>query len=237
LPDGNPPPPPSGSIGTCKEYLAANPGAPSGKYMLDLDGPNGTTYPPISIYCDMTFAGGGWTLIQSFDDSGSSAQNFGAKDDAGYYLASPPEPGKIGGLAGWVVKGLAERSSQLHIRMSFQSDAGADGGIWITSKEPDAGQSTRVMFNLKNLDVTTKGTDGGFEEWTGPQATAGKLAWLPLYGGGPGTCGIPVEELKYPSIYWACGNFVSMNLMHPQGLARWTYQPSTGNDPMEVYVR
>jgi hypothetical protein len=102
---------------------------------------------------------------------------------------------------------------------------------------PEAGTSTHVMDNLRNLDVLTKGTDGGYGDWTGPQASAEKLSWVPMYGGGPTTCLNPVEATKYPSVFWACGNFSSMNLYAPQALCRWTYSPDTGNEPMEVYVR
>lgn len=218
---------------TCKTLHAAQPGAPSGIYAIDLDG-TGTAYPTINVYCDMTFDGGGWTMIQSFTGANSPGSLTGS-EDAGVLVAAP-EPGKLGGLASWVVKELAMLSTQVHIRNSFASDAGADGGVWVTTREPDAGQTTNAMTNLRNLNVLTKGTDGGFSDWTGPQATAARLSWVPLYGGGPGTCYNPVEATKYPSIYWACGNFTSMNLYAPQGLCSWNYTGG-GNEPMEVFVR
>lgn len=49
------------SVASCKDYLQANPGAPSGWYTLDVDGTGPAT--PQSYYCDMTSDGGGWTRI------------------------------------------------------------------------------------------------------------------------------------------------------------------------------
>jgi hypothetical protein len=46
---------------SCKEQLALQPGAPSGNYTLDVDGPGGAVAQ--SYYCDMVSDGGGWTQI------------------------------------------------------------------------------------------------------------------------------------------------------------------------------
>jgi hypothetical protein len=56
--EGGAPTAPSGV--TCLDILTDNPGVPSGVYSIDPDGAAGD--PPVSVVCDMTTEGGGWTL-------------------------------------------------------------------------------------------------------------------------------------------------------------------------------
>lgn len=60
-----------GTYRSCLDYLMANPGAPSGKYTIDVDGTAGG-YPAFDVYCDMTTDGGGWTLVWSNLRGGSN---------------------------------------------------------------------------------------------------------------------------------------------------------------------
>jgi len=55
-PDAGPPPPPPPT--SCRDVLAADPSAPSGRYMLTVS-PQST----VEVLCDMTASGGGWTSL------------------------------------------------------------------------------------------------------------------------------------------------------------------------------
>ena len=68
---------------SCREYLVSNPGAPSGWYNLDADGPGGPA-PMQSYYCDMTSDGGGWTRVVRQSETQAVANWNGGLNGASY---------------------------------------------------------------------------------------------------------------------------------------------------------
>ena len=58
---------------SCVEARDQNPGAASGAYTLDFDGPGGA--PSIDVYCDMEFLGGGWLAVYNQKDGDHNASS------------------------------------------------------------------------------------------------------------------------------------------------------------------
>lgn len=75
---GVPPGPPT----NCREYLAQNPGTADGVQAVQVPGDGGVK--TINVWCDMTVAGGGWTLVgRSVDTSSGSTPSFGWRSTTG----------------------------------------------------------------------------------------------------------------------------------------------------------
>lgn len=65
------------------DILTANSAASSGVYIIDPDGANGPLS-PISVYCEMSLNGGGWTLVLKQ----KSNDGITLKGDSAYYTSS-----------------------------------------------------------------------------------------------------------------------------------------------------
>ncbi|CAB3647813.1 Putative Ig domain [Achromobacter spanius] len=76
--------------GGCNAYLQANPGAPSGWYILAVDGAGPA--PAQSYYCDMTSAGGGWTRIVRQTEANPVTNWTGGVNGDSYVLAANAIP-------------------------------------------------------------------------------------------------------------------------------------------------
>lgn len=77
------------SYSSCKQILEANPGSPSGVYRITA---NGVSNRVLTVYCDMTTSGGGWTLV-AFSNSATATAGIEANFFAAY--VSLPYIGEI----------------------------------------------------------------------------------------------------------------------------------------------
>jgi hypothetical protein len=62
----------------CKQVLTFNPASKTGTYWLDPDGAGGN--PAFEAYCEMTYAGGGWTLVFNMDTNDAATRGYGDTD-------------------------------------------------------------------------------------------------------------------------------------------------------------
>ena len=74
---------------SCKELKAATPTLADGTYQIDPDGPVIGSVAPVTVFCDMTTDGGGWTFVGYYAASTSGAQIFNVP--TGTYLPSRAE--------------------------------------------------------------------------------------------------------------------------------------------------
>jgi len=213
------------SSASCLDLLHAG-AAADGVYTIDVDGPAGPIA-PAAVYCDMSFDGGGWTMIESYDGT-HAPRNFAADDGTTPFLTAAPRPLTLGALGSLLLDPLIADATQVHIRNSFVTSAqNADPttGWFATSRAPAANEVTIPIANLRIHHVLNDGTNGGAADWTGPRLA--NLTWMTA-----SAC--TVATPRYPDIYWACDNVMGLHITNDA--ARWDYS-ATAQQTMEVFVR
>lgn len=137
---------------SCQAIKAANPAAASGNYTIDTDGTGPQA--AFTAYCDMSFSGGGWTLILASRGSGpwSLPEGTVLPTTAAYMPTARMQP-------------LANISSQVHIRTAGN-----------TSRSITSVANGRAITNLRNLRVLNE-NGGVVSDWSGPFATSYYLSY------------------------------------------------------------
>jgi hypothetical protein len=130
---------------SCKALLAATPTAIDGTYLLT-DG----TY-PFAAYCDMTYDGGGWTLILDTNKLGANALT--------QTLPVLPNTGRAVPLLD--MQRLATAATQVHIRTT------GDTGRSATS----TAESTPIVNLRAGVMLNNNSSTYNAAVWTGPFAT------------------------------------------------------------------
>ncbi|MGD0678465.1 MAG: fibrinogen-like YCDxxxxGGGW domain-containing protein [Polyangiaceae bacterium] len=207
------------SYASCLEILDAAPASSSATYVIF---PAGTA---LEVYCDMDFAGGGWTLVQS-TNGGSCAP---ATETAG-----PVALGSCAYVPYAAVTALAHVSTSVHVRPASGSAV------------PTAYITSATALPIENLRM---GLVANANEAVG-DAGAEEAAWTVV--GDPGkatsqgrtpesiltfTCSVAGE--MWPAVYHACGNGAdgfALDVVDNVSYWNWGIMPRV-NVPMEVYLR
>jgi hypothetical protein len=211
--------PPATSYASCLAILNAAPTSASGTYVIN---PGGTS---LTVHCDMAFAGGGWTLVQS-TDGGSCTP---ATETAGAVAL-----GSCTYMPNAALTALALGSSTVHVRTASGSAAPV---AYITSATAVPIQNLRMgLVTNANEPVGDAVTEEAAWTVVGDPGNATKQGRTPksilAF-----TCAVAGE--MWPAVYHACGNGAdgfALDLVDNVSLWNWGTMPHV-NIPMEVYVR
>lgn len=184
---------------SCQEIHAAEPSAPTGSYLIDVDGDGPLA--AFNAWCDMDFDGGGWTLYYVALASNPSPTE------------GPVAPGIPHYLSLTTVKTLAAGATQVHIRTADEA----------ATRSATSRPNTTPIINLRAGLMLNAGysTNAATKPWVTDWMGAGIDPDIRMWD----TCSTPHP---YPYVtYWACNNVRGLHVI--SGHARWDYQASNEN--------
>jgi len=207
------------SYASCLAILKAAPTSSSGTYVIF---PGGTS---LAVHCDMDFAGGGWTLVQSTNGGSCTPVT---------ETAGPVALGSCTYMPSAAVTALAQGSTTVHVRTASGSAAPV---AYITSATAVPIQNLRMgLVTNANEPVGDAVTEEAAWTVVGDPGNANKQGRTPqsilAF-----TCAVTGE--MWPAVYHACGNgadgFV-LEVLDNVSFWNWGVMPHV-NIAMEVYVR
>jgi hypothetical protein len=207
-----------GAYSSCLAILKAAPASASGTYFISLSGAS------LAVHCDMAFAGGGWTLVQS--------------TNGGLCTPATEAPGSVtlascAYMPAETLAELAELSTTVHVRTASGL---APPVAYITSDTDGPIQNLRVGL-VANANEPVGDAASEEAAWTvvgDPGNTASQdrtpesiLAF---------TCAVTGDI--WPAVYRACGNGADGFVLDvADDVSLWNWGLPHVNVPMEVYVR
>lgn len=194
---------------TCAELHTAEPTLPTGVYELDADGASGPLH-PFYATCDMTYAGGGWTMIMA---------SAGLAVDHQRELVSVST-----GLGTYLPRSIVERLASLGHTVHVRLEGDAATGSITSVADGLAIQNLRAGRMLNTGSAITSMSSPVAAEWTGPLATDATHLW---------GSSIPTDQF-YPVLYWSSFNSAGLHIV---AVAPTTFSSFGSADPIEVYVR
>jgi hypothetical protein len=211
--------PPEATYGSCLEILDAAPTSSSANYTIALGGSS------LEVYCDMNFAGGGWTLVESTNGGDCTP----ATETAGTVAL-----GSCTYMPSAALTALARGSTTVHVRTASGS---APPLAYITSATALPIQNLRIGL-ITNANEPVGDPVAEEAAWT----VVGDPANAVNQGRTPQSilafsCSVAGET--WPAVYRACGNgadgFV-LDVVDNVAFWNWGITPHV-NIAMEVYVR